>query len=120
MADQTIRFACEVNPDFANFVPYHVWPGTPLEEFSLLKGGRVPWNDDLLRPSYFPDSFGSIEVLDKKLKEAYRRFYLRPRYIASTLWRLRRPHFARRVLIGSRYWFTLMRRDTIKDRRDSA
>jgi radical SAM superfamily enzyme YgiQ (UPF0313 family) len=120
MADRTIRFACEINPDFANFVPYHVWPGTPMEEFSLANGRCIPWNDDLLQPSYVPDSFGSFEALDHKVKEAYRRFYLRPQYFASTLWRLREPHFARRVLSGLRYWLTLMRRNAAKGKDNSA
>jgi hypothetical protein len=108
MADQTIKFACELNPDFANFVPFHVWPGTPMEEYALRHGRRVPWNDNVLRPSYVADSFGSYEALDEKIKEAYRHFYARPRYIASTLWKLRKPYFLWRVLSGSRFWFGLI------------
>jgi radical SAM superfamily enzyme YgiQ (UPF0313 family) len=108
MADRTIRFACEINPDFANFVPFHVWPGTPMEEYALQHGRSVPWNDNFVSPSYVPESFGSFEALNLKIKEAYRRFYFRPRYIAATLWRLRKPRFARRVLRGSRYWISLI------------
>ncbi len=110
MAEDTIQYACELNTDYAQFVPYHVWPHTPLEDLALRKGRKVPWNDDLLTPSYVPNTLSGPEELKALIESAYRRYYFRPRYIATAMSRAWRPNQLRRMLTGFRYWLSLMSR----------
>ena len=110
MGEKTIRFACELDTDFTNFVPFHIWPGLPLEEFALREGRQVEWDDSLLAVTYVPNAYSGPEELAALLKSAYRRYYFRPRYIARALWALRKPGQLERYWLGSRYWLGLMRR----------
>jgi len=106
MARETIEFACSLAPDFANFVPFHVWPGAPIEKFALENGVSTPWNGYLVTPSYVPDTFESAAQIEALVKEAYRRFYLRPRVFWSTFKGLRYAHGWRRAVEGVKYLFS--------------
>lgn len=113
MAENTIRFACELNPEYFLLVPYHPWRGTPLAKFALERGHSVEWNNDWISPSYVPDTFASAQQLADLVMSGYRRYYIRPRYIAQTVWRSRQPHMLWRNLKAFWYWVTLMRRPNI-------
>ncbi len=104
MAENTFRFACELNADYAHFVPYHIWPHTVLEDFALQHGRNVEWNEDLLSASYIPDTMSSLEEVQEIIAGAFRRYYMRPKYIAASLLRLRHPSQFRRAITGLRYW----------------
>jgi len=65
----TISFALRTAPDFATFYPFDPIPGSPFHE-SILKGDINPAVDMLPR-----------EVTTRLADEAYRRFYLRPRFL---------------------------------------
>jgi radical SAM superfamily enzyme YgiQ (UPF0313 family) len=108
MADKTIRFACELNVDYAVFFSYHVWPGTSLAEFAKSVGHCGPYGGQHL-PSYIPNSYPSHEALRHTVSAAYRRYYFRPRYIGRALWRmLKKPSLIKNHFLGFYYWLGLM------------
>jgi radical SAM superfamily enzyme YgiQ (UPF0313 family) len=90
MSLKTIRFACELNLDYVVFVPFHPQKGTCLEELALARGRVIPVEKfNMVAPTYCPDSYPSPEALDRMVRRAYMRYYLRPRFILLALGRLR-------------------------------
>lgn len=89
--EDTIRFACELDPLVANFSMATPFPGTEMREVVLEKGRLLAqdWDDYAFfenRPSFEMDGLPA-ELVERKWKEAYRRFYLRPNRIVRTLLR---------------------------------
>ena len=93
----TIDLALELDPDFAQFSATTAYPGTALYA-SMLADGRLPdvWRRFAQepRPGFAPplatDRLEEVELLEL-LSAAYRRFYLRPRFVGRHLRRLRSP-----------------------------
>jgi radical SAM superfamily enzyme YgiQ (UPF0313 family) len=110
--DDTIRFAIELDPVVANFSIATPFPGTAMYE-TVKAGGRIlaeDWDDFVFfeGKARFEMPGLPAELVERKWKEAYRRFYLRPRRIARTLARketwLRLPRTLRmawRTVVGS-------------------
>jgi anaerobic magnesium-protoporphyrin IX monomethyl ester cyclase len=110
--DDTIRFACELDPVVANFSIATPFPGTEMYE-TVKAGGKIlaeTWDDFVFfeGKARFEMPGLPAELVERKWKEAYRRFYLRPNRIARTLARketwLRLPRTARmawRTVVGS-------------------
>ncbi|HPO13446.1 MAG TPA: radical SAM protein [Candidatus Hydrogenedentes bacterium] len=107
MAEETIRFACELNVDYMIFYPFHFQPGTPLTELARREGTILPEGTDMHQPSYVPVGYDSPEQISAIIRSAYRRYYLRPRYLARALWRARNPLLLRNYIQAFWYWFTL-------------
>ncbi|MFQ6000780.1 MAG: B12-binding domain-containing radical SAM protein [Anaerolineae bacterium] len=89
--EDTIRFACELDPLVANFSMATPFPGTEMREVVLEKGRLLAqdWEDYAFfedKPSFEMDGLPA-ELVERKWKEAYRRFYLRPSRIVRTLLR---------------------------------
>lgn len=94
---QTIRFAKELNPDYAKFSLTTPYPGTPLFDMANERGEikSFSWSTyktlggftDDERP-YVPRGRRSSELKYME-KKAYRDFYLRPSYILKRLMRIR-------------------------------
>lgn len=110
MGEQTIRFACELGVDYMIFMPYHIQTGTVLEETALREGrvfesGDTDWNV----PSYVPCGYSGPEELAAMLRKAYRRFYLRPAYIARALRRAKNPIVAHNYFLAFFHWLDLTR-----------
>ena len=110
--DDTIRFACELDPVVANFSIATPFPGTQMYETVQAEGHILAenWDDFVFfeGKARFEMPGLPAELVERKWKEAYRRFYLRPRRIARTLGRketwLRLPRTARmawRTVVGS-------------------
>jgi anaerobic magnesium-protoporphyrin IX monomethyl ester cyclase len=110
--DDTIRFACELDPVVANFSIATPFPGTQMYETVRAEGSLLAdtWDDFVFFEGKarfeMPDL--PAELVERKWKEAYRRFYLRPKRIARTLMRketwLRLPRTARmawRTVLGT-------------------
>jgi len=86
MSQKTIRFALELDTELMFFHPYYVLPGTALEELALQEGRFIEHdNATLYAPSYVPNTYTSITQLQRMVHSAYRRYYLRPRYIGRAL-----------------------------------
>jgi len=89
--EDTIRFACELDPLVANFSMATPFPGTEMREVVLEKGRLLAqdWEDYAFfedKPSFEMDGLPA-ELVERKWREAYRRFYLRPSRIVRTLLR---------------------------------
>jgi radical SAM superfamily enzyme YgiQ (UPF0313 family) len=110
--EDTIRFACELDPVVANFSIATPFPGTQMYE-TVKEQGRIlaeTWDDFVFfeGKARFEMPGLPAELVERKWKEAYRRFYLRPKRIARTMARketwLRLPRTARmawQTVIGS-------------------
>jgi radical SAM superfamily enzyme YgiQ (UPF0313 family) len=110
--EDTIRFACELDPVVANFSIATPFPGTDMYE-TVRANGRMlaeTWDDFIFfeGKARFEMPGLPAELVERKWKEAYRRFYLRPHRVARTLMRretwLRLPRTVRmawRTVVGS-------------------
>lgn len=110
MSETTIRFACELNADYMLFFAYHVLPGTPLEAFAR-EHGRVGTAEsfNIHLPSYVPDTYRDADTLARKVRHAYKRYYLRPAYIFRAAARVaRRPGLTCNHFAGVLYWLGLL------------
>jgi radical SAM superfamily enzyme YgiQ (UPF0313 family) len=103
MAEETMDLVERLDPDQVQFCAVTAYPGTPLYE--MLSGER---DFDYATMTGFVALEGnehmSAAEIEAKIREAYRRFYLRPRRIASEL-----RHPLRLASKMSRY-LTLFRR----------
>ncbi|NVM02610.1 MAG: radical SAM protein, partial [Candidatus Helarchaeota archaeon] len=87
MAQNTIKFLKEIDPDFANIYIYSPYPGTELFEIAKEKGEikNFNWIDfDKFNPIYIPFGRKRPEII-KTYKQAYREFYFSPHYIKKRL-----------------------------------
>src|SRR5262245_24616423 len=82
--NQTIDYAIELNPDFANFYPAVPYPGTELYNKVVRDGllveedwSRMEYSFYLLRGNGLDE-----EVVMDAINRAKRRFFMRPRYLA--------------------------------------
>jgi len=87
--DETIRFAIELDPVVANFSMAVPFPGTEMSRIVKEKGRLLVKDyDDFAffegRASFEMDGM-TAELVERKWKEAYRRFYLRPSRVMRTL-----------------------------------
>ena len=87
--EDTIRFAIELDPVVANFSMATPFPGTEMSRIVEKKGRLLVKDyDDFAffegRASFEMDGM-TAELVERKWKEAYRRFYLRPSRVMRTL-----------------------------------
>ncbi len=89
--ERTIQFACEVDPMVANFSMMTPYPGTKVYEIAKRQGQLLleDWEDYVFFDGRARYELGDMtaELVQRKWKEAYRRFYLRPHRILQTLTR---------------------------------
>lgn len=87
---RTIEFACELNPDTANFHSITPFPGTELHD-NVEKYGNV--SGDLTEYTYqgiaFVPHTMSREEIAKLRQVAFKRFYSRPRFLINRLLSIR-------------------------------
>jgi len=99
---RSISFSKELNPDFVNWSLTTIFPATRLKEMvkqRLEKKGRIihytsnsrdvyrlNWDQE---PLFVYEENIPIEELKKYITQAYREFYLRPKYILSQLTKIR-------------------------------
>ncbi|HJR58825.1 MAG TPA: radical SAM protein [Vicinamibacterales bacterium] len=85
--EQTINYAIELDPDFANFYPAVPYPGTALHE-KVVREGLLPPRADSdwarLEYSYYVLEGNGLnhQVMMDAINRAKRRFFLRPTYLA--------------------------------------
>jgi anaerobic magnesium-protoporphyrin IX monomethyl ester cyclase len=89
--ERTIRFACELDPLIANFSMMTPYPGTKTYEIARTQGRLLmsDWEDYVFfegRARYELPGMPA-ELIERKWKEAYRRFYLRPHRVIKTMLR---------------------------------
>jgi radical SAM superfamily enzyme YgiQ (UPF0313 family) len=82
-AQRTIDFALELKADYAQFSVLSPFPNTPMYDDAIAKGwyhevdARNPMDKDLKRPAIISENWDEAK-LREILREAHRRFYLRP------------------------------------------
>jgi radical SAM superfamily enzyme YgiQ (UPF0313 family) len=85
--EDTIRLALELDPELANFMIAAPYPGTEMYDIILQEGHLFShdWADFAIHDEKARFEIGDLtaELVERKWREAYRRFYLRP----SRLWR---------------------------------
>jgi anaerobic magnesium-protoporphyrin IX monomethyl ester cyclase len=88
--NQTVRYAIELDPDFANFYPAVPYPGTAMYE-KVVRDGLLPEGADAdwskMEYSYYLLKGNGLneQVVLEAINRAKRRFFLRPGYLARHL-----------------------------------
>jgi len=80
--ERTIQFAIELDPMIANFSMLTPYPGTMVYEIAKRQGRILveDWEDYVFFEGKARYEMGEMtaEIIERKWREAYRRFYLRP------------------------------------------
>jgi radical SAM superfamily enzyme YgiQ (UPF0313 family) len=105
---KTIEFACEIDPDVANFHALTPFPGTELYD-NVGKYGTM--SDDLTEFTYQGAAFVPFSMARQDIANlrqiAFRRFYSRPRFLLRRILALRSFHGMVGALKGLRSLFWL-------------
>jgi len=107
LAKKTIAFAEELNPDYAQFSLTTPYPGTKLYE-EAEKYGRLTtdfkeyhgWS-----AVFIPYGYKSKEEALKIYKEAFRSFYMRPKYVLGRIIKINSISDIKRYLNGFKFLF---------------
>lgn len=104
---QTIDFAVELNPDFANFHALTPFPGTPLYN-NIEKYGSI--SENLEEYTYQGAAFVPYTMSRRQIQElrqmAFRRFYGRPSFLIKKAFQIRNINDLKAALKGvkSLFW----------------
>ena len=104
MARKTIDLAIELDPDYAQFSITTPYPGTELYT-TFDKWGKLDKNFNEYHgwsPVFIPNGYKNMEELQGIHKEAFRRFYMRPRYFINRLKKIRTWNDVKRYITGLR------------------
>lgn len=118
--EKTIQLACELDPLVANFSMMTPYPGTKVWEQVHRNGGQMlvkDWQDYVFFEGKARYELGetTATIQEKKWKEAYRRFYLRPHRIAMTLMRKSTwQHFPRTLRMALKIVLPKKEKDDVK------
>jgi len=115
---QSIDFAIELDPDFANFHALTPFPGTELHD-NIEQYGTM--SRDLGDYSYQGAAFTPYTMTREEISSlrqiAFRRFYGRPRYLLRRLLALRTRHDMKAALQGGKSLFWLLWQRNLFQRR---
>ncbi len=104
LARKTIKFAIELDPDYAQFSITTPFPGTELyekaEEWGTLSKDFNEYNE--WNPVFVPRGYRNAGEIRKMHKEAFRSFYLRPKYIVKRIMKIRSPDDVVKNILGLR------------------
>ena len=91
MAEETIKFAIELDPDYAQFSVTTPYPGTSLydnvEQYGSLSKDYSKYS--LWSPVFVPYGYKDSDEVAKMEKRAIRKFYFRPKFIYSKFSRIK-------------------------------
>jgi len=115
---KSIEFACELDPDIANFHALTPFPGTDLYD-DIDKYGTM--SADLTDFTYQGAAFVPYSMTREEIAElrqlAFKRFYSRPKFLLRRLLKLRNLNDVRAALAGLRSLFWLwVKGDLFRDR----
>jgi len=107
MAEETIRFAKELDPEYAQFSITTPYPGTKLyDEIKAGKWGKLTTEDfsefQGWNVVFLPEGYKSKDEVWAMEKRAFRSFYFRPSYMWKMLKRTRRLEDVKRYVKGVR------------------
>lgn len=104
-AEKTIGFAIELDTDFAQFCITSPYPGTVLYDQVRGLGKLLPNLEDYnsSTPVFIPNGYDSTEQIKKIQVRAYRRFYMRPKFIWGKLEGIKSLRDIKRYLVGFKF-----------------
>jgi anaerobic magnesium-protoporphyrin IX monomethyl ester cyclase len=109
-AEQTIRFALALDPDYAQFFITKLHGGATVEpSVGQLMAEWTFHAHDIYGPPLVPVGFRDLAQLEELQRQAYRRFYLRPRTLARHLGRVRSGQGITRLMAGAQSLGKLLR-----------
>jgi magnesium-protoporphyrin IX monomethyl ester (oxidative) cyclase len=112
-ARKTIDFAIELDPDYAQFSITTPYPGTELwntyEKWGTLD--KTFKNYHGWMPVFLPYGYKSKEELMAIHKEAFRRFYMRPKYILKRIAKIRNWNDIKRYMNGAKVVFGMLSKE---------
>ncbi len=118
---KTIEFACELNPDIANFHALTPFPGTELYD-NIDKYGTM--SGDLRDFTYQGAAFTPYTMTRQEVAElrqmAFKKFYSRPEFVLRKILALRSINDVKAALKGGKSLFWLWVKNDIFRRRKSA
>ncbi len=104
LARKTIEYAIDLEPDYAQFSITTPYPGTQLwkeyEKWGTLDKNFKEYHG--WRPVFLPYGYKSREQLLAMHKEAFKRFYMRPKYIVKRIAKVRSLNDIKRNIMGLR------------------
>ena len=106
LGEQTIDFAIELDPDYAQFCINTPFPGTKLWDTADQWGTLDTSNFDkftIWEPVFLPFGYKNKEQLMKLEKKAFRKFYLRPKYIWGRVKKIKSMEDVKRYAKGARF-----------------
>lgn len=87
---KTVDFAIEIDPTYAIFYATHPRRGTALYDIAFVSGKFIDQDfRGMSKVTYIPEGYQSAEQLERMIRYAYRKFYLRPRLWLKYLKRLK-------------------------------
>jgi anaerobic magnesium-protoporphyrin IX monomethyl ester cyclase len=90
MGRKTIDFAIEIDPTYAIFYATHPRYGTELYDIAVSYGKFLDEEfRGMSKVTYVPEGYKDAQELATIVRSAYRKFYLRPRFIWKLLRRIR-------------------------------
>lgn len=110
-ARETIQFAIDLDPDYAQFTITTPYPGTELwqtaEQWGTLDRSQnfTNWNE--WQPVFIPKGYKNGEELIEIHREAFRRFYRRPKYMLRRAAKIRSFKEFKRNLKGLRVVYAM-------------
>ncbi len=117
---KTIEFACELDPDIANFHALTPFPGTELYD-NIEEYGTM--SEDLTDYTYQGAAFVPHTMTREEIAQlrqlAFKRFYSRPGYVFRKLLSLRNMNDIKAVAKGAKSMFWLWLRNDLFHRREN-
>jgi radical SAM superfamily enzyme YgiQ (UPF0313 family) len=105
LAEETIKFAIELDPDYAQFSITAPYPGTVLYE-EADQYGKLDANLSKYtgwEAVFVPHGYKNEEEIYKMAKHAFRAFYFRPRYILGRIKKIKSFEDIRRYFQGFKF-----------------
>jgi len=104
MAEETIRYAIELDPDYAQFNITTPYPGTKLYKTAKQFGELSEDYDKYImwEPVFVPKGYEDENQIKEIQRRAFRRFYLRPKYFLRRLFKIESFSDLKRNLAGLR------------------
>ncbi len=117
---KTIEFACELDPDIANFHALTPFPGTELydniDKYGTMSGDLTDFTYQ--GAAFIPHTMTRQEVSELR-QLAFKKFYSRPSYIMKKIMALRNLNDLRAYAKGARSLFWLWIKNDVFRRRES-
>jgi radical SAM superfamily enzyme YgiQ (UPF0313 family) len=98
---KTIDFALSLDPTYAIFYATHPRKGTILHEQAMVVGAFIDHNfRGMSKITYVPEGYEGPEQLEKMISGAYKKFYLRPKVILRTVFKIRSFNAVKEIVLA--------------------